>query len=140
MPNARFIRRFRFSARHRYSRSEWSAEKNLSVFGAQVDSHEHDWALELHTVGPIDPDTGFSVELSALDRVVEEMTRGWDGGDLNLLIPDAAEGSMVPTTESLARWAYRYLEARVVPPARLERVVVFESPTIAAAYPAGEVS
>ncbi|MBT3326847.1 MAG: 6-carboxytetrahydropterin synthase [Gemmatimonadales bacterium] len=138
MSDARFIRRWHFSASHRYGRADWSTERNRSVFGAQMDIHEHDWMLEVHTVGPIDPDTGFSVDLSAVDRIVGDMTEGWDGGDLNVLIPEVASGSLVPTTESLARWAYMHLESRISPPARLVRVALFESPTVGSQYPAEE--
>jgi 6-pyruvoyltetrahydropterin/6-carboxytetrahydropterin synthase len=138
MPDARFIRRFRFSASHRYERRDWSREQNRSVFGLQASRHAHDWLLEIRTVGPIDPQTGFSVDLTELDTAVEALTSDWNGGDLNVLIPEVASGAIMPSTESLARWVYEQLVDRMGGPSRLERVTLFESPEVGAEYPAGD--
>jgi len=134
--DARVIRIVRFRASHHYRNAAWSDEENLLVFGLQTRPHEHDWTIEAHVVGPIDPDTGWAVDLTALDDALASVTHRWDGGDLNQLVPEDPGGSTLPSTEILARWLFRALAPRVPAPARLERVRVAESPELAAEYPA----
>lgn len=135
MDPARLIRTVRFRARHHYRRMEWSDEENRRVFGPQGEPHEHDWTVEVHVVGPPDPDTGWVVDLGALDASLAATTEGWEGGDLNERIDDVANGAMLPSTEALARWLFRALSPMVPEPARLDRVRVAESTELAAEYP-----
>lgn len=132
---ARLIRTVRFRAVHHYRRPEWSAEENRRVFGGQAEPHAHAWRVEVHVVGAVDPATGWCVDLGALDALLGDATRGWDGGDLNALIPEAARGEMTPSTENLARWLHRRLADGVPPPARLVQVRVFESEELGSAWP-----
>lgn len=136
MPEARLIRRRSFRASHRYGLEAWSEERNRRVFGAQVEAHWHDWRLEVHVVGPVDPETGFATDLGALDGAIDDLLDGWDGSDLNEVVPPVREGLVQPTTEALARWIFDSLAGRVAPPARLARVRLFESPELGAEYPA----
>ena len=136
MTDARLIRRARFRASHHYARADWSEEENRRVFGVQVGSHSHDWMVEVHVAGPVDEATGFVTDLGSLDASIAAVTNGWDGGDLNVLVPEVADGSMQPTTESLARWLHRRLADTIQPPARLVEVAVFESPDLGARFPA----
>jgi len=85
----------------------------------------------------VDPDTGWAVNLTALDGLLASVTDGWNGGDLNVLVSDVADGSMRPSTECLARWLFRAMVSGVTAPAKLERVRVIESSELAAEYPAG---
>lgn len=133
---ARLIRRMRFRSSHHYRRDEWTDEQNRRAFGSQVRSHAHDWTLVVEVVGPIDDQTGFVTDLAALDRALAQLTEGWDSGDLNRLVPDVRAGSMIPTTESLARWVHERLRGAVPAPARLDRVRVFESQELGSQFPA----
>jgi hypothetical protein len=67
-------RTVRFAAAHRYHRPEWSEERNREVFGACANphGHGHNYLLEVTVAGVPDPDTGFSVDLGALDRLLRE--------------------------------------------------------------------
>lgn len=130
------VRRFRFRARHHYGVPGWGDERNRRVFGDQVSPHEHDWVVEVHLRGPLDPETGFVADLGALDGAVATLLRGWDGGDLNTLIQEVVEGRMQPSTESLARWIFGHLERVDLGPARVERVFVFEGPDLGGGFPA----
>ena len=123
MSEARLIRRTRFRAVHHYSRSDWSQVENRRVFGAQVEPHEHEWLVEVHVVGPLDEETGFATDLGALDGALRAALAGWDGGDLNALIPEVATGQMQPSTEGLARWLHGRLGGAVSYPARVVEVV-----------------
>lgn len=134
--HARVIRTLHFRAGHHYRNPAWSDEENARVFGEQTHPHEHDWTVEVHIVGPIDPDTGWAMNVAALDEALASVTAGWAGGDLNRLVSEAARAPMMPSTESLARWLFQALAPRIPAPARLERVRVSESPELAAEYPA----
>jgi len=133
---SRLIRTVRFRASHHYRRPGWSDEENRRVFGAQTDPHVHDWRVEVHVVGPVDPDTGWCVDLADLDAYLAALTAGWDGGDLNALVPEVADGTLTPSTENLARWLYVRLAPHVEAPAHLAEVRVFESGELGSAYPA----
>ena len=137
MEQARLVRTVRFQARHHYHNPAWSAEENARVFGLQTDSHAHDWRVVVHVVGPVDPSTGWCCDLGRLDDALGRLLDGWDGGDLNALIPEVAEGVLRPSTENLARWIYRRLEGEVAAPAAVRTVEVHESDALGSAYPAG---
>ncbi|NIP81511.1 MAG: 6-carboxytetrahydropterin synthase, partial [Gemmatimonadetes bacterium] len=66
---AYLTRRATFAAAHRYWRDDWSEERNRAVFGACANphGHGHNYALEATVEGEIDDETGFSVDLGALD-------------------------------------------------------------------------
>ncbi len=136
MDEARLIRRVRFRASHHYGRADRPEGENRDRFGDQAVSHEHDWSVEVRVRGPVDAATGFVTDLEALDDAIERLVGGWAGGDLNELVPEAAAGELSPSTESLARWLFERLKPALDPPARLERVAVFESPDLGAEYPA----
>lgn len=132
---ARLIRTARFRAAHRYWRPEWSGEENRRVFGPQCEPHHHDWRVEVHVTGPVDPATGWCADLAALDAALARALRGWDGGDLNACIPEVARGEMTPSTENLARWLHTRLATALPSPARVAQVRVFESDELGSAWP-----
>lgn len=136
LDKARLIRRVRFTATHRYGVPGGPTEGDRARFGDQAEAHEHRWTVEIHVVGPVDEDTGWLTDLMALDEALDEITRGWDGGDLNDRVPPVSDGRMQPSTENLARWLYRALKSRVEPPAALDQVRIFEGPDLGSAFPA----
>lgn len=136
MSETLLIRRVRFRARHHYRREGWGEGENRRVFGEQSGPHEHEWALEVRVAGPVDPETGWVVDLGGLDAALERLTAGWDGANLNALVPPVASGAITPSTENLARWIFEELTTAVDSPARLVQVRVFESPELGSAYPA----
>ena len=136
MDEARLIRTVRLRAVHHYRRAEWSEEENRRVFGEQTEPHAHDWRVEVHVAGPVDQATGWSVDLAALDSALARVMEGWEGGDLNALVPEVARGEMTPSTENLARWLWARMAGRVPSPARLVEVRVFESGELGSAWPA----
>lgn len=107
------------------------------MFGLQGVSHEHDWRVVVHVVGPVDQATGWCCDLGPLDRALERLLRGWDGGDLNVVIPEVAAGTLRPSTENLAQWMYMGLRDSVREPVTLVKVEVHESETLGAVYPVG---
>jgi 6-pyruvoyltetrahydropterin/6-carboxytetrahydropterin synthase len=131
---ATLIRRVTFAAAHRYRRPEWDDAKNAAVFGlcAQPNYHGHNYGVDVMVTGPIDPVTGFIVDLVALDAAIErEVMSPLDHKNLNLDVPDFADGKLVPTTENIAAWILARMQ-RAIPvfskTARVSRVRVHEGP------------
>ena len=137
MSPASLSRTARFRAAHRYYRSEWSAARNRQVFGEGTVPHEHEYGVEITVAGQPDPETGFLVDLAKLDEALEELLGPLRGSNLSESIPEVRAGAMTTSTESLARWFFERLQPRVPPPARLVRVRISESDTLAAEFSPG---
>lgn len=118
----RLERRYRFSASHLYRRPEWSEEENRARFGkcANLPGHGHNYRLYVTVAGEPDPETGFVVDLGALDALVAEtVVERLDHQHLNAAIPEFAEGGRIPSSESLVIWIRERIE-----PALPERVAL----------------
>src|SRR5437763_3689148 len=102
-------RRVTFAAAHRYRRPEWSDERNEQVFGlcARESFHGHSYVCDVVVMGEIDPVTGMIVDLGLLDRVLASEVRArFDHRNINLDVPEFADGLLVPTGEELARFIF----------------------------------
>ena len=98
-------RRVTFAAAHRYRRPEWSEEENARVFGlcARENYHGHSYVCEVTVTGDVDPRTGMLVDLAVLDRVLDAEVRSrFDHRNVNLDVPEFADGKRIPTGEELA--------------------------------------
>lgn len=125
-PQVELGRRYRFSASHRLHTSQLSEEENWRVFGKCNNpyGHGHNYELEVHLSGRIDPETGMIANLADLDafvqsRVLEEL----DHRSLNEDV--AAFRDRVPTTENLCIEIFRRLKS--FSDAKLERVRIQET-------------
>ena len=128
MPRVRITRRLHFCAAHRLARDDWSEEENRRVFGdcANPNWHGHNYDLEVTVAGPVDPETGYVMDLGALKelvnrRVVDQL----DHSNLNLDVP-WLEG-VIPSTENLAVAIWKRIAAHIPGPAELDRVVLWET-------------
>lgn len=130
------MRDVRFRAMHHYAVHGGSPRESEVVFGAQAHPHWHDWRVRFEISGPIDPATGWVVDLGGFDEACGRVMAGWDGGDLNACVPEVRSGTMQPSTEALAGWLYGRVAPEVPAPSRLVRVQVWESPELGAGYPA----
>jgi 6-pyruvoyltetrahydropterin/6-carboxytetrahydropterin synthase len=111
---AQLIRRVRFAAAHRYRRPDWSEEKNVEVFGlcARPNYHGHMYTCSVTVEGSVDPVTGFAVDLGQLDKVLEtEVVARFDHRNINLDVPEFADGKLIPTGENLARFILERVQA-----------------------------
>jgi 6-pyruvoyltetrahydropterin/6-carboxytetrahydropterin synthase len=109
MPELVLTRRVRFSSAHRYHRPEWSEERNRQAFGpcANPHGHGHNYLLEVTVAGPVDPQTGFSVDLPALDELLRrEVVGPLDHQHINHAVPEFAPGGLIPTTENILLWIW----------------------------------
>jgi 6-pyruvoyltetrahydropterin/6-carboxytetrahydropterin synthase len=137
MPSASLTRRISFSAAHRYSRPEWSDEKNASTFGACAwpNFHGHSYVCDVTVGGPIDATTGFVIDLGLLDDILNrEVKQRFDHRNINLDVPEFADGKLVPTGENLARFIYERVQREIPKPARVLRVTVGEDDSLSATY------
>lgn len=126
MPHlTRLTRTVRFNAAHRYHRDDWTEARNREVFGACANphGHGHNYLLEATVEGEPDPETGFSVDLGALDEVLrEEVVLRLDHQHLNHAVPEFGAGRRVPTTENLVMYLWDRIAPRIVGGARLTRL------------------
>ncbi|HEY3114993.1 MAG TPA: 6-carboxytetrahydropterin synthase [Gemmatimonadaceae bacterium] len=137
MPIASLTRRISFSAAHRYSRPEWSDEKNASTFGACAwpNFHGHSYVCDVTVSGPIDDKTGFIVDLAVLDRILKsEVTDRFDHRNINLDVPEFADGKLVPTGENLARYIFERVHEELPKPAKVVSVTVGEDASLSATF------
>jgi 6-pyruvoyltetrahydropterin/6-carboxytetrahydropterin synthase len=139
MPTASLTRRVLFSAAHRYRRPDWSDEKNSSTFGAcsWPNFHGHNYSCDVTVSGPIDDATGFLIDLAELDKILaaEVMSR-FDHKNINLEVPEFADGKMIPSGENLARFIFERVQAKLGKRARVSRVTVGEDITLSSTYEA----
>jgi 6-pyruvoyltetrahydropterin/6-carboxytetrahydropterin synthase len=130
-------RRVGFAAAHRYRRPDWSDERNAQAFGAcaRPNYHGHSYVCEVTVTGALDAATGFVADLGALDAVLEREVRArFDHANINLDVPEFAEGKLVPTGEELARFICERVQAGLGSAARVTRVRVSEDATLTATY------
>lgn len=137
MPRHTLTRRVTFSAAHRYRRPEWDAKKNEEVFGlcARESYHGHTYECDVTVSGTLDETTGFVTDLGTLDAVLARTVREpLDHRNLNLDVPEFAEGRAIPSSENLAAWIAEHVQAALPRTAVVTRVVVREEPTLWATW------
>jgi 6-pyruvoyltetrahydropterin/6-carboxytetrahydropterin synthase len=107
-------RRSTFNSAHRLHNPNWSDEKNKAVFGKcnSPNYHGHNYVVETWVEGPIDPDTGYVIDLGDLSRIVkEEVEDPFDHRNLNLDVPDFT--NLNPTAENIALVIFRKIKPRL---------------------------
>jgi len=96
-------RRERFNAAHRLFREDYSDEKNLDVFGKCSNPmwHGHNYTLFVTVKGPVNPETGFVMNLKVLSKIIKELVVDkLDHKNINLEV-DFMNGKLA-STENLA--------------------------------------
>ncbi len=130
-------RRVTFAAAHRYRITGWSDERNTATFGlcARPNFHGHSYVCDVTVTGDLDPTTGFVVDLGVLDRALQAEVRDrFDHANINLDVPEFADGALVPTGENLARFICERVQHALGTTARVMRVTVAEDATLSATY------
>jgi 6-pyruvoyltetrahydropterin/6-carboxytetrahydropterin synthase len=119
-------RRYHFAASHRLHSAVLSETENNQLYGKcnNLYGHGHNYVVEVHVSGEVDPATGMIANLADLDSFVErEVLEPFDHKSLNEDV--AAFRATVPTTENLCMEIYRRLKP--FPKAKLERVRIQET-------------
>ena len=136
MPTS-LTRRIAFAAAHRYRVAAWSDERNAATFGlcARPNYHGHSYVCDVTVTGAVDPVTGFVADLGVLDAALQREVRDrFDHANINLDVPEFADGLMIPTGENLARFIAERVQAALGIAAVVTRVTVAEDATLSATY------
>jgi 6-pyruvoyltetrahydropterin/6-carboxytetrahydropterin synthase len=130
-------RRVTFAAAHRYRRPDWSNERNMQVFGlcARENYHGHSYVCEVTVTGKLDATTGMIVDLAQLDRVLAtEVRERFDHSNINLDVPEFADGKLVPTGEELSRFIFDRVQAALGTTVTVVEVTLSEDSTLTSSY------
>ena len=140
LPTASLTRRVTFAAAHRYRRPEWDDVRNEATFGlcARPSYHGHSYVCDVTVAGPIDTLTGMVVDLGRLDRVLTSEVRDrFDHRNINLDVPEFAEGRLIPTGENLARIICERVQRALGDDVRVSEVRVAEDDRLWATWAPG---
>lgn len=129
------FRREHFNAAHRLNNPEWSAEKNMEVFGKcnLPHYHGHNYELEVKVVGEPDRQTGYVMDMKQLsDLIHNEIHSRFDHKNLNL---DTKEFKQLnPTAENIAIVIYDLLRPHIDKKNDLQ-IRLYETPRNFVEYP-----
>ena len=128
MPQVTVTRRLQFNAAHRVHDPALSDDENRRIFGkcSNPNWHGHNYTLDVSVAGEIDPRTGYVLDLGHLKRIVEtHVIDRVDHRNFNLDV-DFMQGT-IPTSENIVVAFWRVI-APLVAPARLTRLVLWETP------------
>lgn len=96
-------RKVHFNATHRLNNPNWTDEKNEIVFGKcnNENYHGHNYDLIVKVTGPVDPDTGYVIDLKILNDIIRQhIIERYDHKNLYLDIPDFSD--LNPSAENIA--------------------------------------
>ena len=130
-------RRVTFAAAHRYRVPDWSDERNAEVFGlcARPSYHGHGYVCEVTVRGELDEATGMIVDLGQVDRVLAAEVRDrFDHRNINLDVPEFADGRLVPTGENLARFIFERVQRALGSEPTVTAVTIAEDDTLRVTY------
>lgn len=98
-PRIRLVRTVSFSAAHRYANPALSENENQKIYGSlyREDGFGHNFLVEAHLEGHVDPLTGMIVNLVDVDRWLKKVAEKFDHRHLNEL-----SYFDVPTPERIA--------------------------------------
>ncbi len=125
-------RKEHFNAAHKLYNPDWSAEKNVEIFGpcANENWHGHNFELIVGVQGRPDPETGFVIDLKKLSNLIKkEILEKVDHKNLNLDVP-FMKGKMA-SCENLIIEIWRILEPHIsemTPNAKLHHIRLYETP------------
>jgi len=137
MPNVTITRRLQFNAAHRVHNPALSEAQNQAIFGKcnNPNWHGHNYTLDVSVTGAVDERTGYVIDLAVLKAIVErEVVGKVDHRNFNLEV-DFMRG-VIPTTENIVVQMWRVLEPAIAP-ARLTRLVLWETPNNYVEYTGG---
>jgi 6-pyruvoyltetrahydropterin/6-carboxytetrahydropterin synthase len=107
-------RRETFNAAHRLFNPSFDDAKNEAIFGKcnNPNYHGHNYVLLVCIDGPIDPETGYVIDLKILSDIIEEEVKEpFDHRNLNLDCPDFE--NIIPTAENITYVIWNKLRRRI---------------------------
>jgi 6-pyruvoyltetrahydropterin/6-carboxytetrahydropterin synthase len=121
-------RKAHFNAAHRLFKKEWSDQKNEEVFGkcSNPNYHGHNYELIVSVTGPVNPETGFVVDLKFLkDLISEKIEEVFDHKNLNLEVEEFK--TLNPTAENISIVIYDILRKEIEAAFAL-KITLYETP------------
>jgi 6-pyruvoyltetrahydropterin/6-carboxytetrahydropterin synthase len=107
-------RRETFNAAHRLFNPTFDDAKNEAIFGKcnNPNYHGHNYTLLVCVDGPIDPETGYVIDLKILSDIIdEEVKEAFDHKNLNLDCPEFE--NIIPTAENICVVIWNKLRKRL---------------------------
>ena len=107
-------RKAHFNAAHRLFNPSFSDAENERIFGKcnNPNFHGHNYTLEVWVKGPVDPQTGFVIDLKILKELIEaEIEDRFDHKNLNLVTE--AFKTLIPTAENICIVCWQLLRAKL---------------------------
>jgi 6-pyruvoyltetrahydropterin/6-carboxytetrahydropterin synthase len=95
-------RKAHFNATHRLHNPNWSDDKNEMVFGKcnNENYHGHNYDLIVKVTGPVDPETGYVIDLKILNDIIRQyIVERYDHKNLYLDMPDFKD--LNPSAENI---------------------------------------
>jgi 6-pyruvoyltetrahydropterin/6-carboxytetrahydropterin synthase len=114
LPIISVFRKANFNAAHRLHNAAWSDDQNRVAFGVcnNPNYHGHNYTLIVEVRGPIDPETGYVLDMKQLKDIVEQnVTDRFDHRNLNLDVPEFKD--LNPTAENIAVVIWKILRDKI---------------------------
>ncbi len=112
MSNPIITKKYHFCASHKYGNLDWSEEKNREVFDKDYNTHGHNYILEVSVSGPIDPGSGWLIDLKKLGEVVKtNVVNILDHSQIEIDI-EWFRGKQ-PSSENILVWAWGEIAQRL---------------------------
>jgi 6-pyruvoyltetrahydropterin/6-carboxytetrahydropterin synthase len=112
MSNPIITKKYHFCASHKYGNLDWSEEKNRDVFDKDYNTHGHNYILEVSVSGPIDPGSGWLIDLKKLGEVVKtNVVNILDHSQIEIDI-EWFRGKQ-PSSENILVWAWGEIAPRM---------------------------
>ena len=135
-PRVSVFRKESFNSAHRLHNRNWSDEKNAAIFGKcnNPSFHGHNYDLIVKVTGPLDPETGYVIDMGKLGVLVRELViEKFDHRNLNLEIAEFAR--LNPTAENIAIVIHSILRPHIDPNLDL-KIKLYETERNFVEYPA----
>jgi 6-pyruvoyltetrahydropterin/6-carboxytetrahydropterin synthase len=123
-----------FNAAHRLYNPKFSNKKNEAVFGKcnNENGHGHNYVIEVFVKGPVDPETGFIINLVDLKAIIDkEIIQECDHKNLNYDVKWLK--NIIPTTENLVIAFWKRIKNKINK-GKLYKVRLFETDNNFAEY------
>lgn len=117
-----------FNAAHRLFNPLWDDETNNRVFGKcnNPNFHGHNYKLEVELDGPINPETGYVMDMKKLSDIMKlEILERFDHRNLNLDCPEFKD--LIPSAENIALVSWNILRDKLPSELKL-KVRLWETP------------
>ena len=132
MTNPILTKKYHFCASHKYGNDYWSDEKNYKVFGKDFNNHGHNYILEVSMTGPVNPETGWLVDLQHVNNIVKSnVINIIDHSQIEQDIP-WFKGKQ-PSSEVLVVWIWEQINKDLAG-AKLHRIRLVETHSIHTDY------